>query len=629
MQQQQQQQSILERIAHRRVFHRHRGLAAWNPAAARDHLANYARVEVHVVCARDLPVADLVSSDPYAEIYQNDVLKRQTHVVPATLNPKWNFSGELHVHRPSSVIRVVVMDHDVVGDDDFLGFVEMPLADLPPGRSITGWFTLLPADRLQGTAPERIAMSMREKPKETCGCIYLELRLDTVSGDPTDEFYAWCMDPPNFKEFPRTGYFKQLNAQAISDTAMDLKIALLDQVARPFMAGVTHLFMWREKVLSMAMMLLAVWISLRPAFIPAAIAALPGAILLLLSNEERRRRMAVDPNTVALNEMGYALVAELCDTGAMRDFLERVVVAMNGTVLQRDLLRAFAAFCWDGGRPVTTLANLKQQLQSAAVELKEHPFVAFSLGALENGTLVVAGGRSGEVISCVRRPDRSRGGKYKVQFGPEATAVLDGESLEIRPDFRWISNPVVLALIPDELETALMDLLPPLECAQMHVRFVVGLVSDLLTWKRNDASLATAALCFAIAGLLALPAYYGLPTWLSVTLSYAQVVACVSVVVIIFIMKSRLIICLEACVRGHVGYRTHSTKKATDWPFFEEDDMLMVCRSSMSENNLDMSPREPEFCWSLRQMGRSSSACFVRQSTRYDKLLAEDDFKQN
>jgi len=388
------------------------------------------------------------------------------------------------------------------------------------------------------------------------------------------------------------------------------------------------MLMWREKVLSMAMLLLAVGVSLRPAFIPAAIAALPGAILLLLSNEARRRRMAVDPSLVALNETGYALVAELCDTRAMRDFLERVVVAMNGKVLQRDLLRQFAAFCWDGGRPVTTLANLKQQLRSAAAELKEHPFVSFSPATLENGSLVVAGGRSGEVISCPRQPDKSQGGQYKVQFGPEATELLDGESLEIRPDFRWISNPVVLALIPDDVETALMDLLPPLECAQMHVRFVVDVVSDLVTWKRNDASLATAALCFAIAGLLALPAYYGLPTWVSVTFSFAQEVTCVSVVVIIFVMKSRLVTCLQACVRAHIRYRTHSMKKATDWPFFKQDNTMTI-RHSLSENNLSMTPREPEFCWSLRQVGRSSSACFVRESTKYDKLLAEDDFKEN
>jgi len=268
----------------------------------------------------------------------------------------------------------------------------------------------------------------------------------------------------------------------------------------------------------------------------------------------------------------------------------------------------------------------------------EHPFVSFSPGgALENGSLVVAGDRSGEVISCVRQPDRSQGGKYQVRFGPEATEVLEGESLEIRPDFRWISNPVVLALIPDEVETALMDLLPPPEYAQMHVRFVVGLVSDLLTWKRNDASLASAALCFAIAGVLALPAYYGLPSWVSVTLSFAQVAACVSVVVMIFIMKSRLIICLQACIRAHVKYRAHSSKRAMDWPFFEEDHAINARRSSseqrrsLFEEDFSMGPPEPEFCWSFRQVGRSSSTCFTRQSTVYDKLLSEDgdDFKKD
>jgi len=620
-QQQQQQRSILEQVAHRKVFHRHRTLAAWNSAAARDHLANYARLEVNVVCACNLPVGDLVSSDPYAEIYQNDVLKRQTHVITATLNPKWKWSGELHVHRPSSVIRVVVMDHDVVGDDDLLGFVEFPLADLPLGERVEGWFTLLPGERLQGTAPERVAMSMREKPEETCGCIYLGLMLDTLSGDPADEFYAWCLDPPNFKEFPRTGYFKKLNAQAISDTTMDLKIALLDQVALPFMAGVEHILMWREKVLSMAMLLLAATVSLQPAFIPATIAALPGAILLLLSNETRRRRMAADPKIVALDDMGYALVAGLCDTQAMRDFLERVVIAMNGKVLQRDLLRSFAAFCWDAGRPVTTLADLKQQLRSAAVELRDNPFVSFSPAALEHGSLIVAGGRSGEVICCVRQPDASQGGQYKVQFGPDAVEELDGEILEIRPDFRWISNKIVLAMIPDDVETALMDLLPHLELAQMHVRFVVDLVGGLLTWKRNAASLATAGLSFATAGMLALPAYYGLPSWVLITCSFAQMAACISVVLIIFFMKSRLITCLQACIRAHVGYRAHSAKKARDWPFFKQGDDRVVNRS-------ESGGLEPEFCWGLRSRSRSNSGCFGRQPTFVDKLLDGDEFKQ-
>eukprot|EP00419_Tripos_fusus_P070296 CAMPEP_0172905602 /NCGR_PEP_ID=MMETSP1075-20121228/175001_1 /TAXON_ID=2916 /ORGANISM="Ceratium fusus, Strain PA161109" /LENGTH=537 /DNA_ID=CAMNT_0013762863 /DNA_START=26 /DNA_END=1635 /DNA_ORIENTATION=+ len=535
-----------------------------------------------------------------------------------TLNPKWNWSGELPVHRPSAVIRVVVLDHDVVGDDDLLGFVELPIADLPIGKFVAGWFTLLPADRLQGTAPERVAISMFEKPKETCGSVYLELMLDTLSGDPSDEFYAWCLDPPNFKEFSRTGYFKKLNAQAISDTAMDLKFAVFDQFARPFMAGLTYILMWREKILSMAALLLALGVSLRPAFIPAAIVALPGAVLLLLSNETRRRRMATDPSSVALDDMGYTLVAELCDTNAMRDFLERVVVAMHGTVHQPDLLRQFAAFCWDGGRPVTTLANLKQQLRRAAADLPEHPFVSFSPAALQIGSLVVAGGRSGEVISCVRQPNMSQGGCYEVRFGPEAIEELDGESLEIRPDFRWISNPVVLALIPDDLETALMeDLLLPLEFAQMYVRLVVDLVNYLFSWKRYDASLATATLCFATAGLLALPAYHGLPTWVSVTVSFAQVVACLSLVVIIFVAKSRLMICLQACIRAHVKYRAHSSKRAMDWPFFEEDHAINARRSSseqrrsLFEEDFAMGPPEPEFCWSFRQVGRSSSTCFT------------------
>merc|ERR1719162_2641701 len=96
-------------------------------------------LEVHVQCADGLRAADSNGkSDPYAKVSvgKKDVHKRQTKVVPKSLDPRWDerllFPGTLAELQATTLV-IKVRDKDRVGFDDHLGEVHVPLE--PLGRS--------------------------------------------------------------------------------------------------------------------------------------------------------------------------------------------------------------------------------------------------------------------------------------------------------------------------------------------------------------------------------------------------------------------------------------------------------------------------------------------------------------
>ena len=59
----------------------------------------------------------------------------QTKSISKTTNPKWNETFDAYVDNPFKEIAMQVFDHDVVGNDDFMGEASFNLIDLDMKRT--------------------------------------------------------------------------------------------------------------------------------------------------------------------------------------------------------------------------------------------------------------------------------------------------------------------------------------------------------------------------------------------------------------------------------------------------------------------------------------------------------------
>ena len=95
-----------------------------------------------VMEAKDLKAMDIGgTSDPYAilKLSQQQV---ETSYIKNTLNPVWDETYTFDVQGRDEVLRVVVMDRDAVGTDDFEGKVNIPLRTLTDQKKEDKWYIL-------------------------------------------------------------------------------------------------------------------------------------------------------------------------------------------------------------------------------------------------------------------------------------------------------------------------------------------------------------------------------------------------------------------------------------------------------------------------------------------------------
>lgn len=578
------QMTILEHVEQENNFNEFRKEALDNPLMAQDRLAPYATLTVKIIKARGLMAADYSffgsgKSDPYADILLNDVSQKQTKKISSNLSPTWNESCVIDIDRPGSVLQVFVLDHDLIGDDDLLGFVEMPVADLPLGSSVNGWFVLSKPESLGGTAPARLAKALVEPPpEETHGAVHLELTLNITSGDLTDEFYAWCLPNPTFKDFPvpepdtpvQPAGLKALDAQRLADTVIEIKESLLDDYWVPLIAGFMYILAWHEPKLSVLVLLVAIHVGLHPLYVFQGIFAVASILLLATSSEKRRRHMAAHPGLVPLNDLGYELMSELRDTNKVESFLARTVVAMNGKVESQKKLRVFAAFCHHQGKPVTTFADLKKQLRDSVKALPNDPMVSFSPKPHPPGFLVAHENRPGEIVMCVNPKEETP--KYKMKLKDGEEVEVSGEELETCLDLRWVNSQIVLAMIPDATENQLMDLLEPLQMVRDIVRFSSNLTSDIVCWKHYALSAGCLVACLVLTAVFGFIASLGLPPipgFVIYTIGLIYVVAVAGGIALLFMMNAMFFISFVARVKAHLKVKEYAEKSAmVKWPFY-------------------------------------------------------------
>ncbi|XP_056585728.1 rasGAP-activating-like protein 1 isoform X1 [Triplophysa dalaica] len=113
-------------------------------------------LKCHVIEARDLAPRDISgTSDPFTRIIYNN-LSVETSIIKKTRFPHWDEHLELCLNEGGDDvdgnITVEVWDWDMVGKNDFLGKVEIPLSCLSRSPVLKGWFRLQPLGNTEDDA---------------------------------------------------------------------------------------------------------------------------------------------------------------------------------------------------------------------------------------------------------------------------------------------------------------------------------------------------------------------------------------------------------------------------------------------------------------------------------------------
>lgn len=115
-----------------------------------------ARLEVQVIEARDLPKMDMFSgkADPYAVVSvhpaaaSGDKSDKRTETKWKNLNPVWDetFVIQPIVNRHNAFVKVIMMDAEKFGDDDFMAEIRIPLDALADQEMRDQWYDLADPD---------------------------------------------------------------------------------------------------------------------------------------------------------------------------------------------------------------------------------------------------------------------------------------------------------------------------------------------------------------------------------------------------------------------------------------------------------------------------------------------------
>jgi len=544
--------NIFHNIAGRESFNDRRGLAFDRPDRARNKLGPYAELKLNIVKARRLIAADIHgTSDPYVNVYVDDILKANTPYITMNLNPVWDWEVDIEIHNPASVVLLQVLDHDFgVKKADLIGFVEFPVADLPLGSSVKGWFQLSPAEQLTATAPERLKKSLIKKSSEECGAVFLDITLDVTSGDQSDEHYAWCLPKPEFRMYPMHGYDPtRFNAQALIDNIMEIKSGIMQHLMNPMLACIAYVLSWQETWLSLLVLLSAVGVSFRPDLYLSGISGTCGIFLLALSSPTRRTAIVAHPSAVPLSDEGFRLVAKMGSTDMSLAFILRVVAVLQGEVLDQDKLREFAAFSSLDGEPVCDFVSLKRQLRESAKTTE--PLLQMK-GPLPPGSLIKRQDMRGQIVKCVN-PEDELSWLYLVTFDSGKTEQeLPADELEPRMDMRFLMSPAVLVLVPSAVEKAIGAFQPTFENLNRSVSSAWQPMAQIFSWAEPRKSLGLATGCLVL------------------SFAFIWIQRPVLVLVSIWMFFHSAAILKRAAMHRHAKKMDikHASKSYTSWAFF-------------------------------------------------------------
>eukprot|EP00397_Hematodinium_sp_SG-2012_P021644 GEMP01022372.1.p1 GENE.GEMP01022372.1~~GEMP01022372.1.p1 ORF type:complete len:524 (+),score=116.83 GEMP01022372.1:83-1654(+) len=103
----------------------------------------YGKVHLRIWEAKDLPASDVNGfSDPYIRVSncQGEVARTKTRMMD--LEPTWHEAFIFSVYHPNSFVKLEVFDYDLIGRDDLLGDLILPVSLMRNRETVRGWFHL-------------------------------------------------------------------------------------------------------------------------------------------------------------------------------------------------------------------------------------------------------------------------------------------------------------------------------------------------------------------------------------------------------------------------------------------------------------------------------------------------------
>jgi len=102
-------------------------------------------LRVHIIAPRNLVGRDGIinkTSDPYVVARVNDCACK-THSVPRNCNPIWNCTYDMKFHgNINDHLHIEVFSKNTLMDDEPIGFVDVPLAQIDQYNTVEKWFRL-------------------------------------------------------------------------------------------------------------------------------------------------------------------------------------------------------------------------------------------------------------------------------------------------------------------------------------------------------------------------------------------------------------------------------------------------------------------------------------------------------
>lgn len=573
----------------RTEFHSKRSMALFRPVKALAQLGPYARLHLKVIKARELEGEDLLvgdalqfwkkekekTADPYVKVLLNDVelCNNKENYCHRTTEPVWNWDAPvLDIKSAASVVRIEIMDLDHLRTDDLCGFVEFFVADLPPGETLSGWFHLSPKTALTRRAPFRIKGASAGRWSGRGGAVYAQVRLEIVSGLRSDEWYAHCLPQPKLVSYPMGGFTREsepFDAQAVYDRWTSFATTLVEDLVTPVISGALYFCSCRDPGVALLCVSTAVacWIFPRDGLCILFVAT--GIFFSCLSRTRLRRRIWANPLTVTLDQAGFESVALLDDPEDMLMFVERVVHAMSGRVVDKDRLLEFAEESFDYGRVLFDYATLRQKLRDEA-KLKL-PFVHFDRAQCKEGSMVEVKGRVGQIVECCGQESGHR--IYTVEFLYEGKwkEAIPEEDLDMHMDLQWLNNHAVRMFTPKFLERRVLQVEERIEDLDDNVKYCARISHGIVSWTYCRTSLLIFLLFMALGGSSAY-AIRSMNEWHFLMLVFSFWTGLIlAVTICACVALNECCRCCRAYQRALRSSRQHRRKNARNWPFFQED----------------------------------------------------------
>mmetsp|Transcript_63642 Transcript_63642/g.72955 ORF Transcript_63642/g.72955 Transcript_63642/m.72955 type:complete len:491 (-) Transcript_63642:433-1905(-) len=105
------------------------------------------------------PLEQAASCDPYC-ILTLDRQKLETPYIKSSVNPEWKETFTFDVWNPNDSLKLVVMNHDIFGNDEFSGQIVIEMSELMDQKKHEGWYNLRSQDS-EELMPGKIGLTLQ------------------------------------------------------------------------------------------------------------------------------------------------------------------------------------------------------------------------------------------------------------------------------------------------------------------------------------------------------------------------------------------------------------------------------------------------------------------------------------